>query len=109
MKQGGIFAEPTAPRENVARGTYADSCKDCSTKAQRGALPAWHLSAQCQAKDGQWRSTTLANASLCKAGSITNDDGRLRCECTGSFSVEGGQSVRARLFLKGNNYFCEFK
>ena len=108
MKQGGIFGAPTAPRENTVAGNYAESCKDCSTKGTRGTLPAWHLHASCAGKDGKFRKTVLTNASLCKPGTITNDDGRLRCECTGNFTLEG-QSVRARLFLKGNNYFCEFK
>lgn len=110
MKQGGIFGEASVPVESVVKGSYADSCKDCATKAQHsGVLPAWHLSATCQDKEGKWRPTTLSNASLCKPGSVTNDDGRLRCDCIGQFSVEGGPSVRARLFLKGKNYFCEFK
>jgi hypothetical protein len=52
-------------------GTYQRSCKDA-------AIADGILLAVCQAGDGQWRPTTLADATKCN-GDIANVNGKLQC------------------------------
>lgn len=58
-------------RNGVPSGGYAQTCQEIRTN---GAT----LEAKCQARDGDWKSTSLPNFNQCTGG-IENDNGRLVC------------------------------
>ncbi len=68
-------------------GTYQRTCRDAG-------VADGILLAVCQAGDGQWRPTSLADASKC-TGDIANVNGKLQClkkttEFTSGWGVYGG-------------------
>ena len=52
-------------------GDYVRTCRDIRNNGNR-------IDATCQARDGDWRRTSLENINQCSSG-IVNDDGHLRC------------------------------
>lgn len=53
-------------------GSYRDSCTNIQVRF-------WTLFANCQDRDGRWRSAVLADVKGC-TGDVTNVNGELRCE-----------------------------
>src|SRR5579864_1315100 len=59
-------------RNGVPSGGYAQTCQQIRTNGST-------LEAQCQARDGDWKGTSLQNFNQC-VGEIENDNGRLVCD-----------------------------
>lgn len=71
VNHDGVLKCKDRKRRHLPGGSYKHSCHDIRMHHGR-------LEAECQKKDGEWRSTSI-KVDKCY-GSIENDNGKLRCE-----------------------------
>ncbi|HEY6348568.1 MAG TPA: CVNH domain-containing protein [Candidatus Angelobacter sp.] len=65
------FAQDRDRQDNIPRGDYVQTCRNIQMEGDR-------LVAECQERDGNWRRSSLDDASRCR-GEIHNIDGNLTC------------------------------
>jgi major membrane immunogen (membrane-anchored lipoprotein) len=78
----GVTGTKCVAQAGAPPGDYQSTCRDIRDNNGQ-------LTASCQNRNGQWRSTSLDYRNC--QGSIVNDDGQLRCATGGSQT--GGQQA----------------
>jgi major membrane immunogen (membrane-anchored lipoprotein) len=66
----GILGTAGVAQTSLPPGNYQQTCRDIRDNGSQ-------LNAKCQNRSGQWRNTSLDYRNC--QGTITNDDGQLRC------------------------------